>query len=59
MVKLATGSCEGTSGLRVEQQPNMIVHRKNNTKKKQKKQSEMFCDLEMERSNRCFKVCLH
>ena len=53
IMKLATGSCEGTSGLRVEQQPNIIVLRKNNTKKK-KKQSEMFCDVEMERSNRCF-----
>ena len=52
-MKSATGSCEGTSGLRIEPQPNIIVLRKNNTKKK-KKQSEMFCDVERERSSRCF-----
>ena len=34
IVKLATGSCEGTSGLRVEQQPSIIVFRRKHTKKK-------------------------
>ena len=57
IVKLATGSCEGTNGLRVEQQLNLIVLRKNNTKKK--KQSEMFCDVEMERSNRYFSYAVN
>ena len=45
IMKLTTGSCEGTSGLRVELQPNIIVLGKDNTKKKIKKQSEMFCDV--------------
>ena len=42
IMKLATGSCEGTSGLRVEQQPNIIVLRKNNSKKNKKNNQRCF-----------------
>ena len=42
IVKLATGSCEGTSGLRVEQQPNIIVLKKKKKIRKNKNNQRCF-----------------